>query len=164
MSLRVLKVTPGLVVNGRFKPVHTITDRAKRYRAQNIPLDKRCFACGSPRARDRHHIDGHESHGDVKNLARACRSCNVRIGNVMRKAGLGKKTQQFNPTATGASSLGQYLSAVQIVRGAIPGNVKSAVALLHATSPGTRSRFAKQIWETRRERYGPTGRQDSLPF
>jgi hypothetical protein len=39
-----------------------------------------------------------------------------------------------------------------------------AIALIHATTPERRSEFARQIWNTRRNRYGPTGRKDAPPF
>lgn len=175
--LRVLKSQKGVIRNGSFRPANSITDRAKRYRAnRNIePRQKNCFACGKPNPRDVHHIDGNESHGDPGNLTKACRSCNVRIANTMRRAGLGKKTRQYNPSkrrpsskGDGARSLGAYLSAVQIVRGDQPGNVTSAVKTLRATTPGQRSEYARRIWDIRRERYGPTGRSESsqseIPF
>ena len=46
------------------------------------------------------------------------------------------------------------------------GDVADAVALIHATSKAKRSEFQKDIWEVRKERYGPSGRKDggSVPF
>ena len=146
------------------KPRKNLTDRAKRYRAQkHEPRTGRCFACGNPKTRDIHHLNGRESDGDPDNLTRACRSCNIRIGNVMRRAGLGTKTVQFNKgRSSGASSLGAYLSAVQILKGDAPGNVADAVRTVRATSKSQRSSFAKQIWEKRRDRYGDSGRANGL--
>lgn len=166
----VLRSIRGVIVGNSFKPVREITDRAKRYRARNLEPEgeKRCFSCGRKAPRDIHHISGNEAHGERQNLAWACRSCNVKIANTMRKAGLGKITQQYNPKRTArahsAKSLGAYLSAVQIVRGDQHGNVSAAVKTLHETTPSQRSAYAKRIWEIRKERYGKTGRTDSLPF
>jgi hypothetical protein len=165
--IRVIKSQAGRVENGRFKPVSQITDRAKRYRANAAaPPKHRCFACGNPRVRGVHHIDGREDNSRQKNLTWACNSCNVKIANTMRKAGLGKVTRQYNPRARshGASSLGAYLSSVAIAKGEQPGNVTSAVRTIQATSDAKRTEYAKRIWEIRRERYGSTGRRDSLPF
>ena len=105
--LRVLKSRTGVIKNGQFR----VTDRAHRYRAnRNLAArQKHCFACGRPQPRDVHHIDGRENNGNPSNLTRACRSCNVRIANVMRCAGLGTKTRQYNPKRkTDAHSLGAY--------------------------------------------------------
>jgi hypothetical protein len=163
VKLAVLSSIRGHVRNGRF-----VTDRANRYRAQAHATGKRCFACGAPNPRDVHHLDGHESNDHPSNISRCCRSCNTRIANVMRKAGLGTKTRQYNPRSKarshGSRSLGSYLSAVQIVKGEQPGNVSAAVRDLQATSPSQRSEYAEQIWKIRKERYGPTGRRDTLPF
>jgi hypothetical protein len=56
-----------LVCGARWrKEVHSITDRAKRYRSRSPecrpPGPRICFACGAS-ARDVHHIDGDESRG-----------------------------------------------------------------------------------------------------
>ena len=127
---------PAIVVNG-----HLVTDRAKRYRAQQSvePMD-RCFACGAKNPLDVHYIDGHEDNGEPFNLTRACRSCNVIIANVMRRQRMGVKTRQFNPARPGhAPSLGAYLSAIQIVKGEVPGSVHSAVKTIQGTSARKRS-------------------------
>lgn len=234
------------------KTAKNVTDRAKRYRAKgNVAPQKNCFACGAPRTNgksrtglDVHHILGDESDDRRQNLTKACRACNTKIANVMRKAGLGTKTRQFNPKdydkvakkiresierkaekgwtaeqiaekiwlvygrpteargntlrvwffapgkslndltpaeefqigapnprgvkkrarSHAAPSLGAYLSALAIMKGEQPGNVSQAVKLVHDTDPAQRSAFASRIWQIRRERYGPTGRQESLPF
>ena len=171
MSLQVISAQPGVFVRGSFRPISELTDRAKRYRANaTVSGSRRCFASGVSNPRDVHHIDGNESNCDKRNLARCCRPCNTKIANAMRKAGIGIKTRQYNPKrrktggGTGANSLGQYLSAVQIVRGDQPGNVASAVKTLQATSSSERSQYAAQIWKIRKERYGPSGRKDSVPF
>lgn len=156
----------------RLKPVSKITDRAKRYRANaDAPKQANCFACGRPRPRVVHHVDGNESNGDVKNLTRACHSCNGKVAAIMRRVGLGKPTRQFNPkhrgrskTSSGARSLGEYLSAIAILKGEQTGNVASAVRTVKETTPHRRSEFAAKIWQIRRERYGKSGRQQEIPF
>ncbi len=70
---------------------------------------------------------------------------------------------QFNP-ADGARSLGQWMTAIMAMRGEsdlMP--VAGAVAMIRATSPQQRSRFAQEIWDKRREHYGSTGRS-AVPF
>jgi hypothetical protein len=42
--------------------------------------------------------------------------------------------------------------------------VAGAVEMIRATPPERRSSFAREIWELRRARYGPTGRSDGVPF
>lgn len=175
-GLYIAKAKHGLRVTGfqvNPKAVSEITDRAKRYRARAAaPQQRHCFACGRPRPRDVHHIDGNESNGNPKNLTRACHSCNGKIAHIMRKAGLGTLTRQYNPKRRGQSqsarSLGAYLSSIMILKGEQPGNVSAAVRSVQATSPAQRAEYAKRIWEIRRERYGATGRskpsQKEIPF
>ena len=43
-------------------------------------------------------------------------------------------------------------------------SVSDAVTTVHATPHEMRSKFAREIWGRRRQRYGPTGRSDSPPF
>jgi len=166
--LQVLKAQAGRIQNGRFKPVSQITDRAKRYRANAAaPPKHRCFACGNPRVRGVHHIDGREENDQPHNLTWACNSCNVKIANTLRNARLGTTTRQYNPKRPiriSAPSLGAYLSSIAITKGEQPGNVAAAVRTLQATPHAKRVEFAKRIWDIRRERYGPSGRQESLPF
>lgn len=149
------------------RPVAEITDRAKRYRAnRDVEGDTAiCHYCGG-RGTMIHHIDGNESHGQAGNLVAVCRPCNHLADAVLKAAGLGRPTNQFNPKkkSSAASGLGQYVSAVRVLRGELPGDVAAAVATLKATSPAARSRFARRVWEIRRERYGPSGRQGSAPF
>lgn len=147
-----------------------MTDRALRYRAQAHPPGGPpiCALCGTGARSaqiDIGHVDGNESHGSPENLIWTCRSCNVKSGNVLRGAGIGRLTRQFNPTSSGAKSLGQWLAAVTSMNGessSMP--VADAVAMIHATPPERRSEFAQQIWRKRREHYGATGRSDSIPF
>ena len=77
------------------------------------------------------------------------------------RAGL---SARFNP-ADGARSLGQWLTAVMSVKGegdAMP--VAAAVEMIRATPPNRRSEFAREIWERRKARHGPTGRSGGIPL
>lgn len=144
-----------------------VSDRALRYRAAASPPPgaRICALCGSRRNVEVGHLDGHEEHGEPANLLWTCRSCNVRCANTLRRAALGRPTQQFNPSGQGATSLGQWLTAVMSMRGdsgAMP--VKAAVEMIRATAPERRSEFAEDIWQRRRAHYGPSGRSDSVPF
>jgi hypothetical protein len=125
--------------------------------------------CGSSRNVEVGHLNGHEEDGAPENLVWQCRSCNVLSGNALRAAGLGRPTRQYNPAgpgeSVGAKSLGQWLTAVRSMKGeadAMP--VAGAVEMIRATPPERRSSFAREIWELRRARYGPTGRSDGVPF
>jgi hypothetical protein len=140
------------------KPASKITDRAARYRANSpgcAPSGKHCIFCGRKNPRDVHHVDGNEKNTTPENLSPACRPCNVTIGNVMRAAGLGKKTRQFNPSG-GAQTLAQWITAVLSMKGEsdqMP--VAAAVDLVHSTPASRRSQFAKQIWQKRRRGRNP---------
>lgn len=98
------------------------------------------------------HIDGEERHSH-NNLFWTCRKCNVICGNVLRRAGLGRRTRQLNPSAQGAQSLGQWLTAVFAMKGdSDTMSVADAVAMIRATPPEERSRFAREIWTIRKRR------------
>ncbi len=154
--------TPG----GR-KPVELITDRARRYRANQTPPPgpRQCNYCGRKPARDIDHVDGNEANGNPANLVYACRSCNTRKGVVFRNAGIGKLTRQFNPAqdSAGARSLGQWVQAVMAMRGESSSmSVPAAVAMVQATPAARRSEFAAEIWKRRRER--GTDKREEVPF
>ena len=111
-----------------------------------------CIFCGSERSVEVHHLDGEERNNEPSNLLWACRSCNVVIGRVMQRYGLGRRTRQYNPDTQGARTLGQWLSAVMSMKGESDVmSVSAAVDLIHATPADRRSHFAKQIWRLRRE-------------
>ena len=110
------------------------------------------------------HVDGEERNTIPHNLFWTCRSCNVRCANSLRRAGIGRKTRQYNPQPEGAKTLGQWLTAVQSMKGdsdSMP--VDAAVAMIHATPPEARSRFAKEIWRKRRE-HGTDRKVGDVPF
>jgi len=130
-----------------------ITDRAKRYRAQNAieQEDRICVFCGAQSGLMVGHVNGNESDGEPANLVYTCRSCNASIGIFMARAGFGKRTTQYNPEG-GARSVGQWLVAVTSMKGAGPMKLADAVAMVRATSPAKRSEYARDIWRTRRRR------------
>jgi len=137
-----------------------ITDRAKRYRAQdaNAQPEKRCIYCGAPAGRGRRldveHINGTEADNAPENLAYSCRGCNTCKGAVFARLGRGVKTRQYNPV-TGARTLAEWLEAVMSTKGyQTRFTVPQAVAKIRATPPGDRSAFAHEIWDRRRERGG----------
>lgn len=139
-----------------------VTDRALRYRANADPPPgpRICALCGSKRNVEVGHVDGHEENTAPVNLFWTCRSCNVKSGNAMRRAGLGRLTRQYNPVE-GAENLGQWMNAVMSMKG--DGGtmaVGDAVAMIRATDPADRSRFAREIWARRRQH----GTDRPVPF
>lgn len=142
-----------------------ITDRALRYRANATPPlgDPICCLCGSDHNVEVGHVDGHEENGDWLNLFWTCRRCNVLSANTLRRANMGRATHQFNPS--GAKTLGQWVIAVSSMKGESDSmSVSDAVAMIKATSPEDRSRFAREIWRRRRKRFGKSGRSNDVPF
>jgi len=141
-----------------------VTDRAYRYRAnQAIPDHPRvCVACGATKSLDVGHLDGHEENNEPRNLSYFCRSCNVVVANVMRNAGLGRLTRQFNPTrGGGAANVGEWMAAVGPIRPHVDRgerglvatmSVSDAVAMIRATPHAKRSEFARLL---RRHRSNP---------
>jgi len=177
MALQIREIIPGSIKGGRFIPLHRkparkITDRAKRYRA-NVdgvrPSDPRqCGFCGAKRNVEVHHISGNEADGDPDNLMWGCRRCNTRIGALMKRAGIGRRTRQYNPrrknAASKSSQLRDYGIAIKIMRGDFPGDVSKAVATIRATPASIRSSYTARTWPTRRALYGASGRQSEIPF
>jgi hypothetical protein len=140
-----------------------VTDRALRYRANaNPPPGPRiCALCGSRRNVEVGHVNGNETDNSPRNHVWTCRSCNVRCGNVLRRAGIGRLTRQYNPASEGAPNLGAWMNAVMSMKGdggTMP--VSEAVAMIRATPPDERSRFAREIWNRRRLR----GTDRAVPF
>lgn len=141
------------------RPAHLITDRAKRYRAQNAieQAEARCIYCGAPQAAARRldveHINGKEADASPENLAYACRPCNVEKGAAFARAGAGVKTRQYNPGG-GAKTMGQWVEAVMSLKRQGSGNmtVAQAVEIVRATPPEKRAQFASEIWKRRRAR------------
>lgn len=141
-----------------------MTDRALRYRANACPPPGQpiCCLCGSQRNVEVGHVNGREEDSAFHNLFWTCRACNVRSGNTLRAAGIGRLTRQYNPGAgQGARTLAQWLTAVMSMKGqsdAMP--VDAAVEMIRATPPARRSEFAQEIWSKRREH----GTDGGVPF
>lgn len=138
-----------------YKPVDEITDRAKRYRAQqNVSGPKLCAICSKGGKLDVMHLDGNEDNGERKNLAYGCRSCNVKLAHGFKRIGAGKKTRQYNPAA-GVPTFAQYCWAVsQHSRGAHD----EGGAVIHATPKSKRIEYAKRIADLK------VGRREEVPF
>jgi hypothetical protein len=148
--------------SGTRKEGSHVTDRALRYRANASPPPGPhiCAFCGSIRHVEVGHVDGHEEDSSPANLLWTCRRCNVRCGNTLRRAGLGRLTRQYNPSA-GAENLGQWMNAVVSMKGEGGSMaVAEAVAMIRATPPEQRSRFAREIWARRRRH----GTDRAVPF
>lgn len=149
-------ITRVVVVNmGR--PATEITDRAKRYRAQNkVRGPKQCVICGARRSPGKRpldvmHLNGDEADGGPENLAYGCRSCNARLGAAFKRIGAGVPTVQYNPAAGGAPTFQQYAWAVaNHERGAFD----EGGAVIHATPRHKRIEYAQRIAETKRQRRG----------
>ena len=155
-----------MLVKVQFGPTvqRNLTDRAKRYRAQHVVTGpKRCVLCHSTRDLGVMHLDGNESHGEAKNLAWGCRSCNQKLSHGFKRAGAGKRTAQYNPSS-GVPSFEQYAWAVSNhSRGAHD----EGGAVIHATPKHKRIEYASRIAGIKAER-GTGGRRgggdDAVPF
>jgi hypothetical protein len=107
------------------------------------------------------HIDGDESNGTQENLGTTCRSCNAKVAHLMKRVGIGRRTGQYNPRGEGAQTFAQWMAAVMSMRGESDQmSVSDAVEMIHATPASDRSRFAREIWQLRREH----GSARSIPF
>ena len=182
--LRTIKLNPAPEGCGGRKPADQVTDRALRYRANSDSCrpggPKRCLWCGvreSANATAKRpgvevaHIDGNESNTAPENLAWTCRSCNQKVAAVMKRAGVGRPTNQYNPgdidPKLGAKNWKEFSWALSRTAGDInDGSLQGAIDKLHNTSTAKRSRFQKEIWERRKRMYGPSGRKDggAVPF
>ena len=107
------------------------------------------------------HLDGFEENTTAENLIWNCRSCNTQLGALYKLLNLGRRTRQYNPGKKGATSLGQWLTAVMAIKGKSDAmSVPAAVEMIRATPPERRSQFAGEIWEKRREH----GTDTQVPF
>ena len=138
------------------KSSEDITDRAKRYRAQqNVQGPKRCVICGkNPGKLQVMHLSGDESDGEKKNLAYGCRSCNGKLSAAWKRLGSPVRTRQYNPSS-GAPSFAQYAWAVSNHQ---RGAHDEGGAIIHATSRAKRIEYARRIAEIKRMKRG------SVPF
>jgi hypothetical protein len=121
-------------------------DRVQTARAFDLWL------CGNDKSIMVGHVNGHEEEVTQENLIWTCRSCNTKTAHVMKRAGIGRRTRQYNPRSEGAKTLGQWMAAVMSMKGEsdqMP--VDAAVQVIHATPASERSHFAREIWRLRRE-------------
>jgi len=130
-----------------------ITDRAKRYRAQNnVTGPRKCVLCGSRADLGLMHLTGDESHGETANLAYGCRSCNGKLAVVFKAVGAGKPTNQYNPSS-GVPTFEQYMWAVSNHERKAH---DAGGAVIHATPKHKRIEYARRIVSkaqaTKRER------------
>jgi len=110
------------------------------------------------------HVDGNESNGSPQNLGPTCRSCNAKVAHVMKRAGIGRRTRQYNPGGEGAQTLAQWMAAVMSMKGESDQmSVSEAVEMIHATPASARSHFAREIWRLRRQ-HGTAQSEGELPF
>lgn len=165
---RVRHLNPAEPCGGR-KPAEDVTDRALRYRANSDACrpegPRRCMWCGTNRLVEVGHVDGNETNTTPKNLVWNCRSCNQKVAAVMKRAGVGRRTKQYNP-AGGAKTKSQYGWAVAVMRGDVEGDVDQAAQMVMETPASKRSDWDSDFWVVRKRRYGPSGRKDggAVPF
>ena len=138
---------------------------------------KHCVFCGASQKLMVGHLDGHEENTAPDNLVWTCRSCNALHGNALKRARMGRRTVQFNPTRSGgAYNLGEWVNAVGTITahhspdkrgsgGALAAastmTVSDAVDMIRATPPSARSRFAAQLGKRKGSRGSA---RDSVPF
>jgi len=170
------------------KPVSEITDRAKRYRANQPgcrpPPPKRCALCGSARFCVVDHVDGDEANNSPANLRWLCKAHNTSEGFAMKREGIGVRTRQYNPgffeVAAGldlleslaertrprarrnptAPNLAAYLQSLAVLKGEADGDFAAARQMIHDTPAEDRSSFAREIWRRRRAH----GTSHTAPF
>ena len=153
--------------------IANLTDRAQRYRANAEPPagPKICLFCGTRKNLMVGHLNGHESDNSPDNLHWTCRSCNSLHANALKRARMGRRTVQFNPTASGgASNVGEWMNAVGAIRphrypdknaGLVSTmKVSDAVAMIRATPAHKRSEFASKLVSRR----GRSSYSSELPF
>lgn len=144
------------------KPVSKISDRAKRYRANQAGCKpngpRRCMYCGGGKHVGVHHLDGDESNGRRSNLGWACKSCNALLAAAFKRAGKGTRVRQLNPRKKKGRSdpaFTQYGWAVSVIcrhrdqaaGRCSPANddlTRQAVAIIRGTSPGVRREYARR--------------------
>lgn len=157
------------------KPIESISDRAKRYRANRPGVrpggPEVCGYCGSTRSIGVDHVDGNEANENPANLLKACKSCNALKAHVLKRAGLGRRVVQANPPRKrGGLTVREYGNAVKVMRGIYDGDVAAAVATVQSAPASVRSAYTRSTWAARRALNGPTGRkpgkyaQMDIPF
>ena len=149
------------LITVRFNPSRqNVTDRALRYRAQaNVKGPKRCVLCGSRDDLGVMHLDGNESHGEPKNLAWGCRSCNGLLAHAFKRIGAGRPTRQYNPAGKSVPTFEQYLWAVKHHS---KGAHDEGGAVIHATPKHKRIEYALRIAAFKSGRGAAA--KDEVPF
>jgi hypothetical protein len=161
------------LVRVRFNP-RNLTDRAYRYRAVNAMPEGRklCVFCGAKTKLMAGHVDGFEENTEPENLVWTCRRCSAFHANALKRTRMGRRTAQYNPSASGgASNLGEWMQAIGAIRphkypdknAGLLSTMKTsdAVAMIRATPASKRSEFASKLTTSRARR----GRgRDSVPF
>ena len=124
-------------------PSGDVTDRAKRYRAQqNVSGPKKCVLCGSKKDLGVMHLSGDEDHGEKENLAWGCRSCNQRLAAAWKRAGSKVRTKQYNPGSAAIPTFQQYAWAVSNHK---RGEHDEGGVVIHATPKAKRIQYARRI-------------------
>ena len=124
-------------------PPGDVTARAKRYRAQqNVSGPKQCVLCGSKKDLGVMHLSGDEDHGEKKNLAWGCRSCNQKLAAAWKRAGSKVRTKQYNPGSAVIPTFQQYAWAVANHK---RGAHDEGGAVIHATPKAKRIQYARRI-------------------
>lgn len=123
------------------KPIETITDRAKRYRAQrNRPAGpRRCNFCASRQNVDVDHITGDESDGAAVDLIYLCRKCNASKAIQQARSRIGIRTRQYNPARM---TYAGFQRAAAILTGRIDGDVAAATAYIRSATAEQRRQFS----------------------
>lgn len=141
----------------------SVTDRAKRYRANHPavrPSLEHCAYCGAGARNEVEHIDGDEANASPYNLVGSCRRCNVIKGITLKAWGLGRRTKQYNPAGRPLRTMAEYRRNVAVLVGQQWGDVAAAVRRLQDTAPADRERFSAQLARSNpARRGGPTFQQ-----
>lgn len=142
-----------------------LTDRAKRYRAQNaVRGERRCVLCNARGRLDVMHLDGNESNGEPQNLAHGCRSCNGKLAAAFKRIGAGVPTNQYNPAKGGVPTFEQYAWAITQGPGGSHHQYKKgegwqrgahdeAGAIIHATPKSKRIQYARRLVAAKSSRH-----------
>ncbi len=132
-------------------PSAGITDRARRYRAQNAtPGPRRCVVCNGNRDLQAMHLSGDEADGEPENLAWGCRSCNQVLSAAFIRIGSPVRTAQYNPAGKSAPTYGQYIWAVKHHQ---KGANDEGGEIIHATPRHKRIQYARLIaaWKAKQK-------------
>jgi hypothetical protein len=129
------------------KPASQITDRGKRYRANRNPPPgpRACNFCGKTKNVDVDHINGNEADDSPENKMHLCRSCNTSKGVVQKRANIGVRTRQYNPTAPPITTKTEWIHSAEVLLGLKRGDVRHHTERIRNTSPAKRASFTGAI-------------------